>query len=133
MRAFDGTDPKQFIFDFVTSFGREVMHSEDEAATVVDRYHTPDIVQVADGHEMDRAKLIAHCRPIRKRKPSSRLEVHDAVAEADRIAARYTMHVEDRGRRFAIDVHFFGRFAPDGRMREAHMLTRTLPDAASAG
>ena len=126
MTAF-GADPKQFIFDFVSSFGRAVMHGDEEAAAVVDRYHTPDVVQIADGHRMDRAALIAHTRPIRKRRPSSRLEVHEAVAQADRIAARYTMHVEDRGRRFALDVHFFGQFTPDGRLREANMLTRTIP------
>lgn len=132
MKAFDGTDPRQFIFDFVSSFGREVLHGEDEAAAIVDRYHTPDIVQVADGHRMDREKLIAHVRPIRKRRPSSRLEVHEAIAQADRIAARYTMHVEDRGRRFSLEVHFFGRFATDGRMREATMLTRTVPAETAA-
>jgi len=126
MTAF-GADPKQFIFNFVSSFGNEVMHGDEEAAAIVDRYHTPDVVQIADGHRMDREKLIAHTRPIRKRRPSSRLEVHEAVAQADRIAARYTMHVEDRGRRFALDVHFFGQFTPDGRLREANMLTRTIP------
>jgi len=128
MTAF-GADPKQFVFDFVSSFGRALLHTDEDAAAIVDRYHTPDIVQIADGHRMDREKLIAHARPIRKRRPSTRLEVHEAVAQADRIAARYTMHVEDRGRRFALDVHFFGRFTADGRMREAHLLTRSEPEA----
>ncbi|MEV4534380.1 nuclear transport factor 2 family protein [Asanoa sp. NPDC049518] len=122
-----GADPKRFVFDFFSSFGQAILHSDEDAAAIVDRFHTPDVVQVADGHRMDREKLIAHTRPIRKRRPSTRLEVHEAVAQADRIAARYTMHVEDRGRRFALDVHFFGRFAADGRMREAHMLTRSEP------
>ncbi|WP_201294600.1 MULTISPECIES: hypothetical protein [unclassified Nocardiopsis] len=42
-------------------------------------------------------------------------------------AARYTLHVTQRGRDLAIEVHLFGRFAPDGRMRSSHMLTRTVP------
>ena len=127
------TDPKQFIFTFFTSFGRELLRGDEEAGAVVDRYYTPDIVQIADGQRMNREQLIAHSRPLRKRQPSSRMEVHDAVADGDRIAARYTPHVEDRRRSFAIEVYFFGHFAADGRMRQAHMLTRTLPDEPGAG
>ncbi|QYC41721.1 hypothetical protein Nocox_20565 [Nonomuraea coxensis DSM 45129] len=78
---------------------------------------------------MDRDKLIAHTRPIRKTRPSNRTEVHEAIADGDRIAARYTLNVQRRGKYLAIEVGFFGRFAADGRMREAHMLTRTLPAA----
>jgi SnoaL-like protein len=123
-------DPKQFIYDFFSSYGRDLLRGDEDASVVVDRYHTPDIVQIADGQRMNREQLIAHGRPLRKRQPSSRMEVHEAVAGGDRIAARYTLHVEDRRRSFAIDVYLFGQFAPDGRMRRAHMLTRTLPDGA---
>ena len=122
------TDPKQFIADFFSSYGRALLRGDEDAAVIVDRYHTPDVVQVADGQRMNRAQLIAHSRPLRKRQPSSRMEVHEAVADGDRIAARYTLHVEDRGRSFAIEVCFFGSFDPDGRLRRSHMLTRTLPD-----
>jgi hypothetical protein len=123
-------DPKQFIFDFFSSYGRDLLRGDEDAGVVVDRYHTPDIVQIADGQRMNREQLIAHGRPLRKRQPTSRMEVHEAVADGDRIAARYTLHVEDRRRSFAIDVYLFGQFAPDGRMRQAHILTRTLPDGA---
>ncbi|MEU7830951.1 nuclear transport factor 2 family protein [Nonomuraea sp. NPDC049129] len=78
---------------------------------------------------MDRDKLIAHTRPIRKTRPSNRTEVQEAIANGDQIAARYTLHVERRGKYIEIEVCFFGRFAADGRMREAHMLTRTVPAA----
>jgi hypothetical protein len=122
------TDPKQFIYTFFTSYGRELVRGDEDAGVVVDRYHTPDIVQIADGQRMNREQLIAHGRPLRKRKPSSRMEVHEAVADGDRIAARWTQHIEDRRRSFAIEIAFFGQFTPDGRMRRAHMLTRTLPD-----
>ncbi|WP_063059489.1 nuclear transport factor 2 family protein [Nocardia sienata] len=125
MPAFTGTDPARFIADFFTSFNEHLLAGDEDAAAVVDRFHTPDIVQVADGHRMDRDKLIAHTRPIRKNRPDSHIDVHEAVADNDRIAARYTLHVRQRGREFAIEVYFFGRFAPDGRMRQAHMLTRT--------
>jgi predicted SnoaL-like aldol condensation-catalyzing enzyme len=117
-------DPKQFIADFFTSFTNDVVNGEEDAELVVDRYHTPDVVQFADGNPIDRVKLVAHTRPIRKNRPTTRVEVHDALADGDRIAARYTLHVVNRGKSLAIDVHFFGRFTPDGRMREAHLLTR---------
>lgn len=125
MPTFTGTDPAGFIADFFTSFNEHLLADDEDAAVVVDRFHTPDIVQVADGHRMDRDKLIAHTRPIRKNRPTSHIDVHEAIADNDRIAARYTMHVSQRGREFAIEVCFFGQFTSDGRMREAHMLTRT--------
>lgn len=39
---------------------------------------------------MDRTKLIAHARPAHKHQPSARWEVHEAIADGDRVAARYT-------------------------------------------
>lgn len=126
MPTFTGTDPARFIADFFTSFNEHLLAGDEDAAIVVDRFHTPDIVQVADGHRMDREKLIAHTRPVRKNRPSSHIDVHEAIADNDRIAARYTLHVRQRGKDLAIEVCFFGRFAPDGRMRQAHMLTRTV-------
>jgi len=129
MATFNGTDPKQFISNFFTSFTDELLSTEGDPALIVDRYHTPDIVQVADGHRMGRDKLIAHTRPVRKNRPNSRVEVHDAIANGDRIAARYTLHVQQRGKNLTIEVCFFGQFANDGRMRSSHMLTRTVSDA----
>ncbi|NGO70147.1 nuclear transport factor 2 family protein [Streptomyces boncukensis] len=127
MPARDATEPGRFIADFITSFTEELLASDDDAAGIVDRYHTADIVQVADGHRMDRAKLIAHTRPVRKNRPSARVEVHEALADGDRIAARYTLHVQQRGKRLAIEVSFFGQFTADGRMRRGDMLTRAVP------
>lgn len=127
MNTLADTDPKQFIAEFFTSFSGQLLSSDEEAAVIVDRFHTPDIVQVADGHRMDREKLIAHTRPVRKNRPESRIEVHDAMTTGDRIAARYTMHVRNRGKDLTIEVYFFGQFAEDGRMRQSHMLTRTRP------
>ncbi|WP_129839706.1 nuclear transport factor 2 family protein [Streptomyces sp. RFCAC02] len=132
MRPLRDTDPRRFIADFFTSFTADLLRSDEDPARIVDRYHTPDIVQIADGHRMDRDTLIAHTRPVRKNRPSSRVEVHEAIADGDRIAARYTLHVTQRGKDLAIEVCFFGRFEPDGRMRRSHMLTRALP-AATAG
>ncbi|MEU2253821.1 nuclear transport factor 2 family protein [Nocardia xishanensis] len=126
MPAFTDIDPARFIAEFFTSFNEHLLAEGTDAAAVVDRFHTPDIVQVADGHRMDRDKLIAHTRPVRKNRPSGLIDVHEAIADDDRIAARYTLHVTQRGRELAIEVCFFGQFTPDGRMRQAHMLTRNV-------
>ncbi|MDL4775808.1 nuclear transport factor 2 family protein [Actinomadura xylanilytica] len=131
MTPFHGTDPKKFIADFHTSFHDELVDGDEDTGVIVDRYHTPDIVQIADGHRMDREKLIAHARPVRKNRPSGVWEVHEAVANGDRIAARSTLHVTNRNRKLTLEVYFFGQFTPDGRMRRGHSLTRTVPlDAA---
>ncbi|GAA2301745.1 hypothetical protein GCM10010402_70810 [Actinomadura luteofluorescens] len=131
MRPLNETEPGRFIADFYTSFTGDLLRGDEDPALIVDRYHTPDIVQFADGIRIDRDKLIAHTRPVRKNRPTSRVEVHEAVADGDRLAARYTLHVRQRGKNLSIEVYFFGRFAPDGRMRQAHMATRTAPaDAA---
>ncbi|WP_158850626.1 nuclear transport factor 2 family protein [Saccharothrix deserti] len=129
MSRLDSTDPKQFIADFFTSFTDDLLSSGEDAELIVDRYHTPDVLQIADGNPIDRDKLIAHARPVRKNRPTARVEVHEALADGDRIAARYTLHVLNRGKSLAIDVHFFGRFTPDGRMREAHLLTRSTNES----
>ncbi|MFI1829127.1 nuclear transport factor 2 family protein [Streptomyces sp. NPDC020412] len=118
-------DPKRFIADFYTSFTEEILHSGDDPGAIVDRFHEPGFVQVADGNVIDREKLTAHLRPVRKNVLASRMEVHDALVDGDLLAARYTLHVTGRKGDTVSDVHFFGRFAPDGRMREAHVLSRT--------
>lgn len=124
------TDPKKFIADFFSSYTDELLSSDEDPALIVDRFHTPDIVQIADGHRMDRDKLIAHTRPVRKNRPDGRMEVHEALTDGDTIAARYTLYVRNRKKDLAIEVCFFGQFTPDGRMRRAHMLTRTVSEAS---
>ncbi|MBF6179022.1 nuclear transport factor 2 family protein [Nocardia otitidiscaviarum] len=119
------SDPAQFIRDFFTSFTDAAM-SDGDPAEVVDRFHSREIVQVADGLRIDRDRLIAHLRPIRKTLAEYRFDVHEAMADGGRIAARMTIHARRRnGDEITTDVHFFGEFTPDGRMRRAHQLTRT--------
>ena len=132
MPSLADTDPKRFIAGFFTSFTEELLRSDEDAGRVIDRFHTPDVVQVADGHRIDREKLIAHARPVRRNRPVLHVHVHEALANGEHLAARYTMHVRDRRRTLAIDVHFFGEFGPDGRMRRADMLTRRLDEAGGA-
>ncbi|MFC9997781.1 nuclear transport factor 2 family protein [Nocardia sp. NPDC127526] len=128
MPTFTDADPARFIADFYADFNDQLLNTDDDPAAIVDRFHTPDIVQFADGHRIDRAGLIAHTRPIRKNRPSAHVRVHNAMSDGDRLSAHFTMHVNQRGQDLSIEVCFFGQFTPDGRMRSAHSLTRTAKD-----
>ncbi|MBA9050360.1 hypothetical protein BJ996_007091 [Streptomyces phaeogriseichromatogenes] len=88
------------------------------------------LAEAASGLVRIEAKF-AHSRPVRKNRPTIRTEVHETVADSDPIAARYTLFSSQRGKDLAIEVYFFGRFASDGRMRQAHMTTRTVPVGGS--
>ncbi|TDO59845.1 SnoaL-like protein [Kribbella sp. VKM Ac-2571] len=117
---------REFVADFFESFTREVVAGGD-AATIVDRYYTPDIEQVADGITLDRQRLIDHLRPVRKNVVSCSYDVHEAIRTSDRVAARFTIHAElRRGRKIATEVYLFGELAPDGRMRRTTQATRDV-------
>lgn len=128
MERLDHAHPERFVLDFFTSFTEEVVRADVDPGPVLDRYYTPDIVQVSDGIRLDRDKLVAHIRPVRRNLVAYRYEVHEAVARGDRIAARLTIHARLRkGQTVATEVILFGELAPDGRFRRTHQLTRRIP------
>lgn len=120
-----GMSPERFVADFFDSFTEQALGGED-AGAVVDRFYAPDLVQESDGIPFDREKLVAHLRPIRKNLLAYRYEVHEALADGDRIAARLTIHGELRHERaVSTEVYLFGGLTPDGRLHRVHQLTRT--------
>lgn len=127
------SDARQRITDFVEGFHRAIVEGEEDLSTLVDRFHTLDMITVADGYVMDRDKLLAHVQVVRRRRPCLRLEILEAFAHEDRVAARYLMHITetrcDDTKEFSIEVHEFAQFAGDGRLCRANSLTRTLRDA----
>ncbi|GAB2721342.1 nuclear transport factor 2 family protein [Nocardia thraciensis] len=107
MRSAPPHTPEQF--EFFTAFTDAAVQDDgsDPGATV-DRFHTPDIVQIANGIRLDRARL---------------------AADGDRIAARLTIHARMRkAQTITTEVHLFGEFTPDGRIRRSHQLSRTATD-----
>ncbi|MEV0436574.1 nuclear transport factor 2 family protein [Nocardia sp. NPDC050413] len=117
--------PEQFIADFYTRFTAAALNIDNDPAEVIDRFHTLDAVQVAYGIRIDRDRLIAHLRPVRKNLREYRFEVHEAVAQGDRIAARMTIHATMRTTGpVTTEVFLFGEFTQDGRMRRLEQLTR---------
>lgn len=129
MSTLHRTDPEQFVAEFFTNFTDEVVHGDGDPGPAMDRFYTPDIVQYSDGIRLDYEKLLAHIKPVRKNLIEGRFEVHEAVSDGERVAARMTIHARMRkGAAIANEVHFFGRFTPDGRLAEAHQLTRVIPE-----
>lgn len=120
-------DPAGFIHDFLSDFTEATLRGDADPSDVVDRFHTPDVLEVADGVRIDRDRLIAHLRPVRRNLEEYSIHVHEALAEGDRLAARLTIHAVLRGRPTDTEVAFFGSFAADGRLRRAHQVTRAAP------
>ncbi|MFG1627906.1 nuclear transport factor 2 family protein [Kribbella sp. NPDC049227] len=117
---------REFVADFFDSFTREVV-ARGDAEAAVDRYYTPDVEQTADGVTLDRQRLVAHLRPIRKNLLTWEYDVHEAIRTADRLAARFTIHARLRqGRTISTEVYLFGELAPDGRMRRTTQATRDV-------
>ncbi|MDV5143406.1 nuclear transport factor 2 family protein [Streptomyces sp. SBC-4] len=91
------------------------------------RFYTRDVVQVSDGVPLDWDRLLAHLRPVRKNLRSFRFEVHEAYADGGRIATRFTIHARMRkAGAVSTRVHMFAEFTPDGLLRRAEQLTRSV-------
>jgi hypothetical protein len=116
------------ITSYLVHYPQEVTFGEEDAEAVFDRYHTPDFVLCNDGIDLDRRQLLAHVRPARKRATAVRVEVHETVSAADRVAARYTLTADMvSGNTIATEIYMFGRLAADGRLRHVDQITRTVP------
>ncbi len=115
------------IATYLIQYPQEVTFGEEDAETVFDRYHTPDFVMRNDGICLDRQKLLAHVRPARKRAKGVRVEVHEAVSMADRVAARYTLTADMANRNtIATEIYMFGQLSADGRLRRVDQITRDV-------
>jgi hypothetical protein len=115
------------VVEYLVRYPQEVAFGEEDAGAVFDRYHTPEFVMCNDGIRLDREKLLAHVRPARKRATGVRVEVHEAVSAADRVAARYTLTAEmATGTVIATEIYMFGQRSADGRLRRVDQVTRDV-------
>jgi hypothetical protein len=88
------------------------------------------VADFADGVRLDWDRLVAQLRPVRKKLREFRFDVHEAFADGDRIAARFTIHARMRkGGPVVTRVHMFADSTPDGLLRRAEQLTRTVTPA----
>jgi len=132
MKALETKTPKQFIADFFTSFTEAVVRGSEDTADLMARYYVRDVVQIADGVRLDWDRLAAHLRPVRKNLTVFRFEVHEALADGNRIAARFTIHAQLRkAGPVSTQVHMFADFTDEGLMRSATQLSRVLDQTES--
>lgn len=135
MKPLAQSTPEQFIADFFTTFHEQVVRGDHDPAPAMARFYAPDIVMISDGIRLDWDRLLAHIRPVRKNLAAddeARFEVHEAIADGDRIAARLTIHAATRRKRVATEVMAFYTFTPDGRMTESHGFTRIVTEEPTA-
>ncbi|MDT3441022.1 MULTISPECIES: hypothetical protein [unclassified Pseudofrankia] len=120
------TLPGEDLRAYLTRYPEELTFGDEPPGEVFDRYHTPDFVMVSDGVALDRQRLIDHVTPARRRAVAVAVEVADALVAGDRVAARYTLSATMRkGAPIVTEIVMLGRLAPDGRLTDAHQLTRT--------
>jgi hypothetical protein len=113
---------------YLRRYPREVAFGDEDPGAVFDRYHAPGFVLRNDGVPLHRDALVAHMRPARRNVVDLTVDVHEALADGDRVAARFTLAAAMRqGHTVRTDIHMFGRLAPDGRLQEIDQLTRS-PD-----
>jgi hypothetical protein len=115
------------VATYLVQYPQDVTFGEEDAGTVFDRYHTPDFVMCNDGIQLDREKLLAHVRPARKRAKGVRVEVHETVSTAERVAARYTLTADmATGNTITTEIYMFGQLSTDGRLRRVDQITRDV-------
>ncbi|WBB76114.1 nuclear transport factor 2 family protein [Micromonospora sp. WMMD1128] len=122
--------PRTDLAGYLIRYPQEAGLGDEDPATVLDRYHTPDYELVNDGVLLDRKRLLDHIRPARKRAVGLRVEVEQALVDGDHVAARYRLIAELRkGATITTEIYMFGELAADGRLRRAVQATRTIPSA----
>ena len=125
MPAITHANPAQDLAAFLTGFTEELAFGDDDPDAVVARYYPPGFEQRSDGIVFDRARLAEHARPLRKNLEKVRFDVHEALVDGSRIAARYTLHGTMRkGRVVATEIYMFGELDADGRPLRIDQLTR---------
>ena len=119
--------PRADLTGYLTRYPHEAGLGDEDPATVLDRYHTPDYELINDGVLLDRRRLLDHIRPVRRRATGIRVEVAQALVDGDQVAARYRLIAEMRGGTVATEIYMFGELASDGRLRRSVQITRPVP------
>ncbi|WP_435975648.1 nuclear transport factor 2 family protein [Streptomyces sp. Qhu_M48] len=110
-------DPAHFLRTYYTA-GYD---SAEPVASVHDRLFTPDAVHRIGGKTMQRSGVLKALEEGRARGHKYPVEVHEALRDGNRFAARYTTSQGGKPSRTQ-EVFVFGEFAEDGRVRLARFL-----------
>lgn len=119
--------PRDDLSAYLTRYPQEAGLSDEDPATVLDRYHTPDYELLNDGVLLDRERLLDHIRPVRRQATGLRVEVMRALVDGDQVAAHYRLVARMRkSGTIATEIFMFGELAADGRLRRVTQVTRTI-------
>jgi hypothetical protein len=119
--------PGDDLAGYLTRYPHEVAFGDEEPAAVFSRYHTDDFVLRNDGIDLDRDRLLAHVRSGRRNVEEIRVEVHQALTSASRVAGRYTLTaLMRRGQVIATEIYMFGELNGDGRLQRVEQLSRDV-------
>ncbi|WP_055419028.1 nuclear transport factor 2 family protein [Streptomyces pactum] len=119
-------DPRSFLEKLYNNFQNEIFNEED-SGEVIDRYYAPGFTLVSDGISIDRERLIKHIRPVKKSVLSGTYEVLEAVAQGNRLAARFVIRaVTKQGGETENEVHMFCEMTDDGRFTHIDQITRSI-------
>ncbi|QEU90413.1 nuclear transport factor 2 family protein [Streptomyces kanamyceticus] len=122
-----GTTPEEFASNFFTSYAKEVIFGGGDPARNIDRFYTPDFVQVTDGTETDRAALAAHAPAASQTFESVQYTVHEALRSGDTLAVRLTFEGSLKaGGTIQMEYYTFAELAADRRFQRVSQITRTL-------
>ncbi|GAA4101086.1 nuclear transport factor 2 family protein [Nonomuraea soli] len=112
---------------FLTRLPYELAFSQDDPASIIDRYYTPDVRYHNNGITLDRRRLIDHIGPARRTTKGLEIEVHDTLVEDGRAGARYTMTaVTRKDKVIKMEIYLFARYAADGRVERVDSVTRPI-------
>jgi hypothetical protein len=126
--------PGDDLIGYLTRYPHELTFGEEDPAAVFDRYHADDFVLRNDGVLLDRERLLGHGQVGRRNAAQVDVQVHDALASGEQVAARYTLTaVMRKGRVIATEIHMFGQLTPDGRLRRVEQLSRDVSTRAPGG
>lgn len=114
---------------YLRAYAREMTGDAEDPATVLDRYHTPDLAWFNDGLLLDRERLLTHAAGVRRRGfDSATFEIHGHTVRGELVGAHYTLTSRDgRDRQIGTEIFMLGTLAPDGRLRRIDQVTRVVP------
>ncbi|MEU7577078.1 nuclear transport factor 2 family protein [Streptomyces sp. NPDC041068] len=122
-----GTTPKEFASNFFNSYVKEVIFGGGDPEQSIDRFYTPDFVQVSDGTELDRAALAEHAPAASNTFDGAQYTVHEALQSGDTLAVRLTFEgALKAGGMIQMEYYTFAELSDDRRFKRVTQITRTL-------
>ncbi|MFJ7136794.1 nuclear transport factor 2 family protein [Streptomyces fungicidicus] len=122
-----GTTPEEFACEFLNSYVKDVIFGGENPEQSIDRYYTPDFVQITDGTETDRAALAEHAPAASQTFENAQYTVHEALLSGNTLALRLTFDGSLKaGGTITMEYYTFAELSDDRRFKRVTQITRTL-------